>query len=101
MRIVIKVIIRIKNEKYKIKALVNSDIEANYMKKKLALDINILLILKVTFLALLKEKRIYLYRDYIFRIITENILRNYKEANIYFILYNFNLNYINIILEFL
>ena len=77
------------------------DIKTNYIKKRLALNINIPLILKVTFLILLEERRIYLYRDYILGIITKNILKNQKETNIYFILYNFNLNYINIILEFL
>jgi hypothetical protein len=56
--------------------LVNSNIKANYMKRKLALNINILLILKVSFLILLKKKRIYLYKDYIFGIIIKNILEN-------------------------
>jgi hypothetical protein len=77
------------------------DIEANYIKRKLVLDIGILLILKVIPLTLLEEKRIHLYKDYILEITIKNILRNRKETNIYFILYNFNLNYINIILEFL
>jgi hypothetical protein len=59
------------------------------------------LILRATSLFLLEKKRIYLYKDYILKITTENILKNRREANIYFILYNFNLNHINIILEFL
>jgi hypothetical protein len=61
----------------------------------------IILILRIISLFLLKKKRIYLYRDYILGIITKDILRNQKEANIYFILYDFNLNYINIIFKFL
>jgi hypothetical protein len=101
IRIVIKVTIKIRKSKYRVRVLVNSDIEANYIKRKLALDISILLILRVIPLTLLEKRRIYLYRDYILGIITENILKNQRKTNIYFILYNFNLNYINIILEFL
>jgi hypothetical protein len=76
MRIVIKVIIKTRKGKYKIRVLVNSGIEANYIKRKLALNISILLILKVTSLILLEKKRIYLYKDYILKIITKNILGN-------------------------
>jgi len=76
MRIVIKVIIKIRKGKYRIRILVNSGIKANYIKKKLALDINISLILRITPLILLEGKRIYLYRDYILGIITEDILGN-------------------------
>jgi hypothetical protein len=75
-RIVIKVIIKIRKGKYKVRVLVNLGIEANYIKRKLALDINILLILKVILLTLLERRRIYLYRDYILKVITENILGN-------------------------
>jgi hypothetical protein len=101
IRIVIEVTIKIRKDKYRIRVLVNSGIEANYIKRRLVLDIGIPLILRVTLLILLERKRIYLYRDYILRITTENILGNRKKANIYFILYNFNLNYINIIFGFL
>jgi hypothetical protein len=40
--------------------------EANYIKRKLVLDIEILLILKVIPLILLEETKIHLYRNYIF-----------------------------------
>jgi hypothetical protein len=50
--------------------------EINYIKRKLALNIDILLILKVIPLFLLEKRKIYLYRDYILKIITENILEN-------------------------
>jgi hypothetical protein len=56
--------------------LVNSDIEANYIKRRLALDIGIILILRITLLFLLEERRIYLYRNYILGITTENILED-------------------------
>jgi hypothetical protein len=56
--------------------LVNSGIEANYIKRRLALDIGIILILKTTFLFLLEERRIHLYRDYILGVITKNILED-------------------------
>jgi hypothetical protein len=54
--------------------LVNSGIEANYIKRRLALDIGIILILRATLLSLLEERRIYLYRNCILRVITEDIL---------------------------
>jgi hypothetical protein len=75
-RIVIKVIIKIRKGKYRVRVLVNSGIEANYIKRRLALDISILLILKVIPLILLERKRIHLYRNYILEIITEDILGN-------------------------
>ena len=75
-RIVIKVIIKIKKDKKRIKVLVNLGIKANYIKKRLALDISIILILRVILLILLERKRIYLYRDYILGITIENILGN-------------------------
>jgi hypothetical protein len=52
------------------------DIEANYINRKLALDIGILLILKATFLFLLEKRRIHLYKNYILGITTKNILEN-------------------------
>jgi hypothetical protein len=76
MRIVIKVTIKIRKGRKRVRVLVNSNIEANYIKRKLALDIGIILILKVILLSLLKEKKIYLYKDYIFGITTENILED-------------------------
>jgi hypothetical protein len=81
-RIVIEVTIKIRKDGRRIRILVNSDIKANYIKKRLALDIGIILILRATLLSLLEEKRIHLYKNYIFGITTENILRNQKKANI-------------------
>jgi hypothetical protein len=76
MRIVIKVTIKTRKGKRRVRILINSGIEANYIKRKLALNISIILILRAIPLFLLKEKRIHLYRDYILGIITENILGN-------------------------
>jgi hypothetical protein len=76
MRIVIKVIIKIKKDKYQIKILVNLNIKTNYIKRKLALNIGILLILKVISLILLEETRIYLYKNYILGITIKDILGN-------------------------
>ena len=71
------------------------------MKRRLTLEINILLLNKgVTLLVLLDRKRIYLYRDYIFKVTTKDLLRDYKEYNIYFTSYNFNLNNINVIFKY-
>jgi hypothetical protein len=71
------------------------------VKRRLTLEIDILLLNKgVILLVLLDRKRIYLYRDYIFKVATKDSLRDYKEYNIYFTSYNFNLNNINIILKY-
>jgi hypothetical protein len=71
------------------------------VKRRLTLEIDILLLNKgVTLLVLLDRKRIYLYRDYIFKVATKDSLRDRKEYDVYFISYNFNLNNINIILEY-
>ena len=75
-RIVIKVTIKTRKSGRRIRVLVNSGIEANYIKRRLALDISILLILKVIPLTLLERRRIHLYRDYILEVITKNILGN-------------------------
>jgi hypothetical protein len=71
------------------------------VKRRLTLEINILLLNKgVILLILLDKKRIYLYKDYVFKVATKDSLRDYREYNIYFILYNFNFNNINIILKY-
>ena len=71
------------------------------MKRRLTLEINILLLNKgVILLVLLDRKRIYLYRDYIFKVATKDSLRDYREYNIYFISYNFDFNNVNIILRY-
>jgi len=46
-RIVIKVIIKIRRGECRVRVLINSGAEVNYIKRKLALDISILLILRV------------------------------------------------------
>jgi hypothetical protein len=71
------------------------------VKRRLTLEIDILLLNKgVILLVLLDGKRIYLYRDYIFKVAAKDSLRDYREYNVYFTLYNFNLNNINVILEY-
>jgi hypothetical protein len=71
------------------------------VKRRLTLEINILLLNKgVILLILLDGKRIYLYRDYIFKVATKDLLRDYRECDIYFTSYNFNLNDVNIILKY-
>ena len=81
-RIVIKIIIKIRKDKYRIKVLINSGIEANYIKRKLALDISILLILKVILLTLL-EKKEFIY----IKIILLRIYYEIKERLIYTLYY--------------
>jgi len=55
---------------------VNLGIEINYIKRKPVLNISILLILEVIPLILLEGNRIYLYRNYIFRVIIKYIISN-------------------------
>jgi hypothetical protein len=52
---VIKVTIKIIKGGYKVRVLVNLGIEANYIKKKLALEMGILLILEVILLVILNK----------------------------------------------
>jgi hypothetical protein len=82
MKIVIKVTIKIKKNRKRIRILVNSDIETNYIKKRLALNIGIILILRAIPLFLLEERKIYLYRNYILGITIKDILENRKKADI-------------------
>jgi hypothetical protein len=80
---------------------VDLGVEVNYVKRRLTLEIDILLLNKgVTLLVLLNRKRIYLYKDYIFKVATKDSLKDYKEYNIRFTSYNFNLNNINVILKY-
>jgi hypothetical protein len=71
------------------------------VKRRLTLKIDILLLNKgVILLVLLDRKRIYLYRDYIFKVVTKDSLRDSKEYNIYFTSYNFDFNNVNIIFKY-
>jgi hypothetical protein len=81
-RIVIEVTIKMRKGKRRVRVLVNSGIKANYIKRRLALNIGIILILRATLLFLLEGKRIHLYRDCILGITTEDILGNRKETDI-------------------
>jgi hypothetical protein len=57
--------------------LVDLRVEVNYVKRRLTLKIDILLLDKgVTLLVLLDRKRIYLYRDYIFIVATKDLLKD-------------------------
>jgi len=65
------------------------------------LEMDILLLNKgVTLLVSLDGKRIYSYGDYIFKVATEDLLRDYKECDVRFISYNFDLDDIDVILEY-
>ena len=55
MRIVIKVIIKTKKGGYIVRVLVDSGIEVNYIKKRLALEISILIIVRVIPLVVLDK----------------------------------------------
>jgi len=55
---------------------VDLSIEVNYIKRGLALEISIIIILGVTLLVILDKSYIYLYRNYILGVITKNIISN-------------------------
>jgi hypothetical protein len=71
---VIKVILKTSIEEYKVKALVDSGAKVNYIKKKLVIEINALVIIRgITPLISLERKKIYSYIDYIIIIIIKDI----------------------------
>jgi hypothetical protein len=71
---VIKVILKTSIEEYKVKALVDSGAKVNYIKKKLIIEINALVIIRgITPLISLERKKIYSYIDYIIIIIIKDI----------------------------
>ena len=73
-RIVINVILKVGKEEHRVKALVNSRAEANYIKRRLAIEMNILVIKGETIpLVSLKGRRIYSYADYILIITAKDI----------------------------
>jgi hypothetical protein len=74
MRIVINIILKVKKEKYRVKALIDLGVKANYIKKRLAIEMNILVIKgEITPLVFLKRRKIYSYIDYIFIVTTKDI----------------------------
>ena len=74
IRIIINVILKVKKEEYKVKALVDSGVKANYIKRRLAIKMNILVIKRETIsLVSLKGRRIYSYIDYILIITAKDI----------------------------
>jgi hypothetical protein len=80
---------------------VDLEVEVNCVKRRLTLEINILLLNKgVTLLVSLDGKRIYLYRDYIFKVATKDLLKDYREYDVRFTSYNFNLDDVNVILRY-
>jgi hypothetical protein len=74
MRIVIKVVLKIKTEEHRIRTLVDSGTKVNYLKRKLIIEINTLVVIRgITPLVSLNGKRIYSYIDYIIIIIIKDI----------------------------
>ena len=73
-RIVINIILKVKKEEYKVKALVDLRVKANYIKRRLAIEINILVIKgEITPLVSPKGRKIYSYADHILIITAEDI----------------------------
>ena len=102
IRIIINIQIETKEGIFKIKALVDSGVEANYIKRKAVLLIGGSIINdKPTLLITPNEGKIYSYRDLILRLTITNIYRERRENDIQFILYNFELGEVDIILGYL
>ena len=71
---VIKIVLKIRTEERRVRALVDSRAKVNCLKRKLAIEINALVIIRgIIPLVLLNRKRIYFYIDYIIIIITKDI----------------------------
>jgi hypothetical protein len=71
---VINVILKVRKEEHRVKALVDSGVKANYIKRRLAIEINILVIKgETTPLVSLKGRKIYSYADYILIITAKDI----------------------------
>jgi hypothetical protein len=74
IRIVINIILKVRKEERRVKALIDSGIKANYIKRRLAIKMNILVIKRETIsLVSLKGRRIYSYIDYILIITAKDI----------------------------
>jgi hypothetical protein len=71
---VIKIVLKTGIEEHKVRALVDSGAKVNYLKRRLIIEINALVIgERITPLVLLDGKRIYSYINYIIIIITKDI----------------------------
>ena len=102
IRIIIDVQVETKEGIFKIKALVDSGVEANYIKRKAVLLIGGSIINnKPTLLITPNRGKIYSYKDSILRLIITNIYRGRREDDVRFILYNFELGEVDIILGYL
>jgi hypothetical protein len=72
-RIVIDVILKVGKEERRVKALVDSGAEANYMKRRLAMEMNIPAIKgETTPLVSPKGRKIYSYADHILTVTAED-----------------------------
>ena len=73
MRIIIKIVLKIGIKEYKVRALVELRVKVNYLKRRLVIEINALVIIRgITPLVLLNKKRIYSYINYIIIIIIKD-----------------------------
>jgi hypothetical protein len=74
MRIVIKIVLKTGIEERRVRALVDSGAKVNYLKRRLAIEINALVVGGgTTPLVSLDGKRIYSYIDYIITVIAKDI----------------------------
>jgi hypothetical protein len=74
MRIIIKIILKIRIKERRVRALVDLRAKVNCLKRRLAIEINALVIREgITPLVLLDKKKIYSYIDYIIIITIKDI----------------------------
>ena len=70
----INIILKVRKEERRVKALIDSGVEANYIKRRLAIEINILVIKgETTPLISLKRRKIYSYADYILTVTAKDM----------------------------
>jgi hypothetical protein len=71
---VINIILKVGKEERRVKALIDSGAEANYIKRRLAIEINIPVIKgEITPLVSLKGRKIYSYVDHILMVTAKDI----------------------------
>jgi hypothetical protein len=100
-RMVIEVTIKTRKGGRRVRVLVDSGTEANCIKRRLALDMGIILTLRATPLSSPEGRRIHSYGDCILGVTAEDTLGDRREADVQFASCDFNLNHVDMILGFL
>jgi hypothetical protein len=98
---VIEITLKIKTEERRVRALINLGAEANYIYRRVALQIDLpALEDRKTPLASPEGRKIYLYRDHLLRVDVTDMLGERQGADVRLMLCEFNLDRVDIILGY-